>query len=539
MTDTPATETTETAATSRRGPSRMLAVLAATVLIAGGIAFVAGRSNNDGASLPKLALIAGSGSSAAGTANGAQSSLVVNARFHYVVDGTLPNLPTEAKVSKLVGPPVDANTVAAWAKTLQVDGPTKAVTTGPAHGWAVTGTTGVLSVAENPGTWFLGFQAGEPGGVSGSSPGAGSGSGSGSLSTDGQPSSVAPTDRPQDLPSDADARRIGEQTLRELGVLDGDWEYEVRDGGSVGVAVSCAAGQTCTDVPSESFVVSRALVAHRVIDGHRADGLEWTVDIGDHSVIDNVSGTLTNVEAVGNYPLRPISAAIDGIRNGTGYRGPVPMNAAGPGSVAIGAPECGPAVDCAAPIPICADPCPVQDITITITNVALGTQLWMGGDPANPISYLVPTYHFTGHDESGAPWSTDVLALGDDALATPKPSAPVPSSPGPNKPGTVEPQPAGPAASEEPPGPRVSIGESVPMRFDLNFHCGVSEARFNSRWWDAVVPWPGSGGGSPQVDDLDGPLTLDDANHAHWTNGSGVRLEFVPHAGPHTAHGCD
>ena len=175
MTEAPATETTETAPASRRGPIRMLAVLAATVLVAGGIAFVAGRSD-DGSSLPKLALTAGSGSGSTGVADSARSSLVVNARFHYVVDGTLANVPTEAPVSKLVGPAVDANTVAAWAKTLGVDGPTKAVTDGPARGWTVTGTTGTLSVRENPGTWYFGFQAGDPGGVSGFRPGAGSGS---------------------------------------------------------------------------------------------------------------------------------------------------------------------------------------------------------------------------------------------------------------------------------------------------------------------------------------------------------------------------
>lgn len=436
MTHPPATETTETtaetAAASRRGPARMLAVLAAIVLVAGGIAFVAGRSTNDRASRPKLALTTSAASSAAGTPDSARNSLVVNARFHYVVDGTLASLPTEGTVFKLVGPPVDADTVTAWAKTLQVNGPTKAVTDSPARGWTVTGTTGVLTVGENAGTWYFGFQAGDPGGggASGSSPGAesgstssssagaASGSGSGSLSTDGRPSSLAPTDRPQDLPSDADARRIGEQTLHDLGVLDGDWEYEVRDGGSVGIAVSCAVGENCADVPSETYVVSRAFIAHRVIDGHRIDGLEWNVNIGDHSAINNVSGTLATIEAVGDYPLRSTSAAIDGIRNGTGYPGPVPMGTPETRS-AIGVPECGPAADCAAPMPICPDPCPAQEIAITINRVALGTQRWIGGDPASPISYLVPTYHFTGHDDSGSAWSTDVLALGDDALANP------------------------------------------------------------------------------------------------------------------------
>ena len=289
--------------------------------------------------------------------------------------------------------------------------------------------------------------------------------------------------------------------------------------------------------------MSRTVVAHRVIDGRRVAGLEWTVDIGDHAAITSVSGTLAKVETIGDYPLRSTEAAIDELRGGGGSAVPIPLGAPEARS-AIGVTECGPAVDCVTPAPACIDTCPAREVTITITDVGLGSQLWFGSDVTAPTAYLVPMYHFTGHDDTGAEWSTDVLAVQDAQLAIPAAPQPVPSPapepavepPTPAAPPTTAPAP--PATSEAPPGPKVAVGESVPMRFDLNFHCGVSEARFNSAWWDAVTPWAGSGGASPHIDDLDGRLTLERSDFARWTNGSGVALQFVPHVGAHVVRGC-
>ena len=73
--------------------------------------------------------------------------------------------------------------------------------------------------------------------------------------------------------------------------------------------------------------MSRMVVGHRVIDGRRVDGLEWTVDIGDHAAVTSISGTLAKAEAVGDYPLRPPSAALDEIKSGHGSGGPVPLGA--------------------------------------------------------------------------------------------------------------------------------------------------------------------------------------------------------------------
>ena len=211
-------------------------------------------------------------------------------------------------------------------------------------------------------------------------------------------------------------------------MLDGDWEFEVDDGGSVGVASSsvCALDATCAPPSIQKFVMSRMVVARRVIDGRRVGGLEWTVDIGDHAAITSVSGTLAKVEAIGDYPLRSTDAAVDELRNGGGSGVPIPLGAP-EARAAIGVTECGPAVDCATPALACLDTCPAREVTVTITDVGLGFQLWFGSDATAPTAYLVPVYHFTGHDDTGAAWSADVLAVEDSQLATPATSQPVPS----------------------------------------------------------------------------------------------------------------
>ncbi len=451
--ETPTTETSETATRSTRGPSRMIAVLAATVLTAGAIAYVAGRADDTPGPLPKLALTAGAGGGAAASLSedtSARSSLAININVRYLVAGTLPDLASQAPVSRLVWPRVDASTVQSWAKTLNVGG-TDPVNEGAARGWTVTGPNGMLNVGQNASMAYFNYQSGRFTGGSGSSPGAepqpdvskGSDSGSGTspdpgidpgtvvpfapITSDGGPSTVAEPPLPQDLPSAADARTQGEQLLRELGVLDGAWEFEVSDGGSVGIASSaCAPQESCAPPPTQTFVMSRMVVAHRVIDGRRVDGLEWTVDIGDHGAVTSVSGTLAQIEAVGDYPLRPTSAALDEIKSGRGSGFPVPLGAPEARS-AIGVPECGPAVDCAAPVPDCPDTCPAREVTITITDVVLASQLWFGSDATEPAAYLVPMYRFIGHDDTGAEWSADALALEDNQLTTPAtPATPEP-----------------------------------------------------------------------------------------------------------------
>ena len=86
-------------------------------------------------------------------------------------------------------------------------------------------------------------------------------------------------------------------------------------------------------------------------------------------------------------------------------------------------------------------------MTITITAVGLSSQLWFGSDATAPTAYLVPVYHFTGHDDTGAEWTTDVLAVEDGQLAKPATSLPVPSpapSPAAGDPGSDKPPIAAP-----------------------------------------------------------------------------------------------
>lgn len=480
MTDSPDITPTDTSEAERRavrGPSRMIAVLAATVVAAAGIAYVAGRTNDSPGPLPKLALTASAGTAAAPVSqdSSVRSSLALNVTYRYVVAGTLRDLAAQAPVSRLVWPRVDASAMRAWAKTLNLRG-AEPVDEGRGRGWTLTGPNGMLNVGENASMAYFNYQSGDLAGAGGSSPGAkperGASTGSGTASdsgsatspepgtdpgtvvpfapitSDGQPSPTGDPTAPLDLPSAADARARGEQLLRELGVLDGDWEFEVTEGASTSVSGSaiCVPDTPCAPTATKTLVMSRTVVGHRVIDGRRVDGLEWTVSIGDHASITSVSGTLAKVEAVGDYPLRPTSSALDELRSGSGSAYPVALGAPEARS-AIGVTECGPAVDCATPAPACIDTCPAREVTITITAVGLSSQLWFGSDATAPTAYLVPVYHFTGHDDTGAKWTTDVLAVEDGQLAKPATSLPVPSpapSPAAGDPGSDKPPIAAP-----------------------------------------------------------------------------------------------
>ncbi len=482
MTDSPDITPTDTSKAARRpvrGPSRMIAVLAATVVAAGGVAYVASRAGNTTGPLPKLALTARGGTRGAAVSqdSSARSSLALNVTYRYVLDRTLPDLASRAPVSRLVWPRVDAETVRSWAKTLGVDS-AEPVDEGRARGWTVTAKNGMLNVGENASMAYFNYQSGGGSSAGGSSPGtkpepgASTGSGTASdvgsttspesgtdpgtvvpfapITSDGQPSRanepVGEPAAPEDLPSAADARVRAEHVLRGLGVLDGDWEFEATEGGSTSVSGSaiCVPDTPCAPPAPKTVVMSRMIVAHRVIDGRRVGGLEWTVDIGDHAAITSVSGTLAKAEVIGDYPLRSTSSAIDELRNGRGPGVPIPLGAPEARST-VGMTECGPAVDCVTPGPVCIDTCPAREVTITITDVALGSQLWFGSEATAPTAYLVPMYHFTGHDDTGAAWSADVLAVEDGQLATPDAPQPV-LSPAPD-PAVAPPTPAAPPAA--------------------------------------------------------------------------------------------
>ncbi len=497
---------------SRRGTlTRVAAVAAATLVVAGGITFVASR--DDTPPLPRLALRTPATDPAGADVAQAEASmraLASNVTTRYVIDGTLADPPATAGVSKITAEPITGAEVAAWARTLGISTPPERDQSGPLDSWRAVDTDGALTVSTTGSTWLFDYHRGDQG--AGSSPGApGPAVEPDAPTSDVEPPATTGPDattfdiaRP-DLPDAATVRRNGIATLTDLAALDGaDWAYAVRDGGTVGVASACVAGDTCGRA-EQVFTLSRQLVATRVIDGRRVDGLDWIVDFGDGGRIENVTGTIAAVRRIGDYPLRSVSDAVASLNAGIGG-GPVPLDSIEP-DLAVA--PCDVATDCAP-----------REVTITISGVDVGTALWFGGSDDSPSEYLVPTFRFTGHDDAGNAWTANVLALTDAALLAP--------------PTTTTTAPDG----EESPGPSVTIGASVPLRLDLNFHCGVSEVRFNATWWDAVNPWPGSGGGSPHIAESEGTLTLDRLDHASWDNGSGVSLEFVPHVGAHEPRPC-
>lgn len=523
MSDEPmVSEPTAPRASARLGtPARVVAIVVATVVVLGGALFLTSRDDRE--SRPRLALrTPAMNPSGADTAQAEASMRAIagGVTIRYVVAGTLPDLPTSSPVSKIEADPIGASAVTKWATALGIDATPTDDRSGPLDAWRAVGPEGTLTVSNTGQTWFLEYHHGTA--TAGATPGSPGGTispSNGASPPAPAPDTAAPPPdvRPADLPDAGTVRRLGMKTLTDLGVLDGaDWTFAVHDGGTVGVASACVAAEVCSR-DQESFTISRQLVATRLIDGHPVDGLDWIVDFGDHSRIENVTGTIASARRVGDYPLRSVTDAVAALNDGING-GPVPLGA---GSIEpdIARAPCEPSTTCG---PDCGQTdCAPREITITVTGVELARALWFGGNGNSPSEYLVPTYHFTGHDDAGQPWTSDVLALTDAALIAP-PTTSTTRSPD----------------ATDPVGPSVTIGSSIPLSLDLNFHCGVSELRFNATWWDAVNPWPGSGGGSPHIADLEGTLTLDRADHAAWDNGSGVTLEFVPHRGEHRQYGC-
>jgi hypothetical protein len=182
---------------------------------------------------------------------------------------------------------------------------------------------------------------------------------------------------PSDLPTRDGARGIAQRVLRNLGVLEGaDWTFSVTDGGTVGIAISCAADAKCVAPPSETFTVSRNVLAERVVDGQPVAALGWSVEVGDHGLVTTIAGTLVDIRPVGDSPLRSIDAARRSLEAGDGSR-PVPAVGRPTAEVTPAPTEptpCPPDASCSAPTPVCPELCAPSDVTITITGVSLGVR---------------------------------------------------------------------------------------------------------------------------------------------------------------------
>ncbi len=361
----------------RRRAVRAGAVALAVVIVAGVIAVSVSRGGNHTPSgHPTLALtgpLADPGD--AGGEHAASTAMPLGATPTYEFAAPLPDLGRQAPVWAVADPTITDPRVATWARTLGLDGRVERFVDGGQRGLRVEGHDGVLAVTSAP-TPRLSYQRGVV--SDGSSSGA-----SGAVGP-----SVEPPSRAVDLPTEAETRMLGERTLRDLGVLDGTWSFTVRDGAGVAVATTCSTDGPCTAPDPEQYLTSRALVASRTVDGHAVSGADWTVEVGDHGVVDAVHGLLGELEPVGDAPLDAPRAALD---RDISPSGPVPE----------------PAIACA--------PGSCPSVRVTVNGVALGSAVWLGGRAGS--RYVVPTYHFTGHRSDGTPWSHDVLALTAAALA--------------------------------------------------------------------------------------------------------------------------
>ncbi len=385
------------------------------MLVAAGIAAAVSRGGTGGRPNPKALALTGPLAAADGSAleATAPAAMPLGVTPTYEFPAALADLGPRAPVWRLAGSGIDTDRVSTWADALGVDGAVEQLADGGQRGLRVVGKDAILGVLAAPTPW-LSYQRGTVAdGATTTASGAG---GSATVGPDGSvtvtsaegevctsattnadgTTSVAPcgpTVEPPSrsgvrLPTLAETRAVGERILADLGVLDGTWEFAVRDGAGFSVATSCSAGIRCRAPAAREYLTSRALVATRTIGGQPVAGTEWTVDVGDEGVIDSVQGPLGTLEPVGDFPLETPRAAFD---RGTNPSGPVPE----------------PAIACA--------PGSCPSVTITVEGVSLRTAVWLGGQAGT--RYVVPIYHFTGRASDDTPWSRDVIALTDAALA--------------------------------------------------------------------------------------------------------------------------
>lgn len=490
---TPAVELTTAPGDPRSRTKTVLASIAAIALAAAGLAALA-SSGADGGPVPLALQSPGSAANTMSAEDGAAANgAPADARadlfpyptttFEYRLAGALGDLGATAPVYRLVTPgggtrDLDAAEVARMAAALGIAAAPVALDYG---GWEASDGERTLSVSGDASGWFVSVANGPgmtrdgeviegsdgTGSGGGASDGTGSGGGTGTNATDPddsgssdtaspdtgspdtdpglepepvpvpEPSPVpvpepTPIPEPTDLPEPAAAQQIAEDLLAALGVLDGaDWQFSVTDGTPMGIAVSCVAGTVCDDGVEQSVVMSRSVVAQRIVDGRAVVGLEWYVEVGDLGVVQYAGGMLADLERVDDYPLQSTTDVYDALVRGDYGGGPVALGAPeAMSSVEPGAPtvvDCPPDTRCAAPDIACVDDCPEpQVVTITVTDVTLASQLWYATDDAgNPVQYLVPSYRFVGSFDDGTEWSSVMLAI-DDAYVTGAEPTPVP-----------------------------------------------------------------------------------------------------------------
>ena len=405
---------------------------------------------------PKLSLTAAGGGATAADSAGASSvekampAIYPQQATTYVLDRPLADLGATATVRKLVGHEVDAAEVARIGAALGMHGtPTQSVDSI----YTLTDGNAQLTVQTIDGATSVDYSdtAGIAGGGTASSPGsAGSGN---AVATPAPPPAPAPVDKPLpiepplvvtpttttppvDVPSGADAEKIAQSLLDDLGALDGQqWKHEVSD--TEGVTASCAADGPCAP-PAPSAVTARTVTYQLLLDGAPVPGVTWWVTIGDHGRVQSLSGTWATPRDAGSYALRSTKSVFDDLQHGRGqYAGVQAMDT----GVAEIAPEVAPGTPTGAPTGETTDTLP--PLEVHITGVALGATRWEGSDGGRGVAYLVPTYRFHATAAGNAPYDIELLALvpASFTIVSPPPVA-TPGGPGGGPITGIVPQPA-------------------------------------------------------------------------------------------------
>jgi hypothetical protein len=342
-------------------------------------------------------------------------------------------------------------------------------------------------------------------------------------------------ERPADLPSEDEARRIALDLLAATGTdVEG------------------------ADVQVTDSVVQWMVTVEPRLGGLPAPGLAATVAVGDGGRVESASGYVGPPEELGDYDLIDTLAALDRLNDGSwGYRtmgtgnvqgpaaaaetdaapvspettippttGTVPpttvvdggTGASGGAGIAPGEPAPGgPPVPATVPEPG-PEPEPVEVAVTDAEVVLVGVPSW-----DDTGTYLVPGYQFTADDRS----EPMVPAVTDDVLAPP------PEEPG----GQPEPEPV-PLPAPVEPEPRPATPETTvagpqpdPAGTEVDitlWHCGIEPLEVDGQRWVADPP-PFDETNAPPELTRHGTVTVaPDGGSATYTDESGVTVDLVP-----------
>jgi len=425
------------------GPKRgrVIAVVAGAIVIlmlAGVV--VAVRDDGSRPGLAKLPLV--ENASAAGSQQlAADAAMLPATTISFELEGELPALPATGPVSRFRLPALDDSSVRDLARGLGVDDPATVRREG--EGWFASGEQRELSAYPFGRAWSVGVNPRVENLPQSSPPSEGSVR---SSAPSDEIATTTPVEPPANLPSAAEAERIAREQLAAAGVVDPSWTAEVLDGGTVSIAVACTPDAQCPE-PAPSIVTARSVLFTKVVDGSPVAGLTWSAEVGDRGEISNLYGTLTELDPLGEYPLRTTQDTYVALTEQPHGDGEMPLGAAEsrgavdlgpadapsttPEAVAPGTDAAGtPAVDPDSPVespPLGGAPDeqpvpvePVEEIVVTITGVERATMLSTGLVDGEDVTFVVPAYRFVGRYADGSAFETIVSAL-DPSMIEPPP----------------------------------------------------------------------------------------------------------------------